>query len=97
MKIIRKNFFVVIFRGTKMCAFKYELDFHSDQKFNLKSTSYQDLIGLQCDVSGVSAVPQSNTFYPNLRVYDCDTTASNDDRLAVSSILTYISGFRDMS
>lgn len=87
--------FVVIFRGTLMSAFLHVLDWHSDNNFHLKHPDYQDLIGLDVNHLGVRLIPQSNTFHPQMKIYDLAPNIQSTDNLACASILSYISAFRD--
>lgn len=39
---------------------------------------------------------QHNTFYPQFRMYDTSPGASNEDKLATSTLLSYISSFKTL-
>ena len=88
--------FVIVFKCSFMSAFFYDQDFHTSRGFNLKHENYQDLIGLHVTNQGVRLLPQSNTFYPQMRIYKMGLNASKDDQFAVSSILNYISNFKNL-
>jgi len=77
-----------------MSAFIYITDFHTSHNLNLKNQKYQDFIGLQVTETGISPMTQSNTFYPQMSIYNAGLQGSQSDRLAVSAILNYISGFK---
>lgn len=80
-----------------MSAFLDKMDFNSDYGFNLKCTKYQDLIGIVVNNWGLSFINQSNTFHPQLKIYDMIPYPFGSDKLAVASILKYISGFSDVT
>lgn len=90
-----ESMFVVIFRGTRMSAFLHVLDWHTDNKFHLKHPDFQDLIGLEVKRTGVGLIPQSNTFHPQMNIYDLAPNTQTIDNLACVSILAYISAFKD--
>lgn len=89
--------FVLIFRGSKMSAFLYDQDWHTNHRFHLKNPDFQDILGLEVNSSGVGLTTQVNTFHPQLKIYESGPRGSNSDRLAVSSIFSYISGFTDLT
>jgi hypothetical protein len=76
--------------------FWYDQDFHTSNNLHLKGRYYQDLIGLQVTDSGVSLIPQSNTYYPQFMEYDSSPKAHINHQLAVTSLLTYISKFKNL-
>lgn len=94
---VSENMFVIVIRGTYMSAFLHQMDFHSDYGFSLKCPKYQDLIGIEVNNWGLFFINQSNTFHPQLKVYDMRPYPFGSDKLAVASILNYISGFSDMT
>lgn len=92
--------FVLGFKGSKMAAFKYEQDFHTDKRMDLKNEKYQDLIGLEVTSKGIRLIPQSNTYYPQVKLYETSPSAKNaseSDLLATSTILTYLSLFNEVT
>lgn len=92
-----ESMFVMIFKGTKMCAFLHQMDWHTDNNFHLKCPKYQDFLGLEVNSTGVAFIPQSNTFYPQIRVYDITPYPFGSDNLASASIFSYVAGFTDIS
>ena len=94
--------FVMVFRGTKMSAFFHHTYLHTDHDFYLKHPDYQDIIGLGLNSKGVYILPQSNRYYPQMRIYDTlfyydkeGKKVIRKDNIAVSALFTYISGFQD--
>ena len=88
--------FVMALKGTRMAFFMYDQDWHSDRGFDLKYEGSQDMLGLEVTPLGIKGVPQFNTYYPQLKIYDASLTAPKSHTLAISTILSYISNFKKM-
>lgn len=85
---------IMVLKGTRVAFFIYDRDYTSDHGLDLKNDSYQDLIGLHVTREGLSLIPQSNTYHPQLKIYDFSDTALPGHGLAITCILSYMAQFK---
>jgi len=81
--------FLLAVKGTKVSFFFYDPDYHTSHRFYLKNKEYDGFLGLHFDGSGVKVLPQFNTWYPQMKVYDLNGDITH--KLSCHALFKFIS------
>jgi len=77
-------------KGPYVAFFAYEEDFHSKSGFGLKGDKFNGMLGLYVDKEGVKVLPQNNSYYPQLHIYDA-SRKDGSDLLSITTIFKLMS------
>ena len=88
------NAYIMTMKGTLVSFYAYIQDYHSSNKFCLKGSGVDGLLGLYFDWTSmcIKIVPQVNTFIPQAIYYDFDKAKTCiNTRYSILAILNFIS------